>query len=627
MLGAANSSSSGVERQKLLAEHKKVEEEYQDMVGELQERLKRSLAEARGMAVEQERQVREDLEPMEIALQRSEEEQLALGDELAECQARCAQLEASARGEGRARDAMRAELYELRSVQAAAATQQATAASERAELARTAKLAHLAAKALGCVYMWRLHALRREVRSARGRSVELEAQLGDLPLENARLQAEASRAAAAAAAEAEAAAPTKRALEDGAAARRGLEVEVAAQRAALRAAAEEAQARLSAGARLERQLDDTRMRLTLCNVHSRRQLELQAAELREMRSRDTLEAREELMSGIDAALHRVAELEGGFGELLRPACNGEGPGGGLGGDRGGGRGSGRGGSRGGGGGGGGGGLDGRTEGGSSALSQLQGLSDKLHALNSAPERGDKQLAIPSFSRISCSAPAARPPPALVRRAAPDVHISTGRPLSAGASCHSAAAGAARHSAGAAHPSAPGAARHSSAAGAACRPRGGGGGGVGGLVCGHSSEWQQCKAAAAAAAAAVAATAATSAGASERGGGGGGGGGGGWGAFGAAAGGAVTWERLQQRREHKAPPATQGAHTPARLAARSTSAAALAPSAAALTPGAAALAPGGSGSGRPRAPPGIRLDDRAQRVVSGAPPERSVGRAW
>ena len=142
-----------------------------------------------------------------------------------------------------------------------------------------------------------------------------------------------------------------------------------------------------------------------------------------------------------------------------------------------------------------------------------------------------------------------------------------------------------------------------------------------MVCGHSSEWQQCKAAAAAAAV-TAVTAATSAGASERGGGGGG-----WGAFGAAAGGAVTWERLQQRREHKAPPATQGAHTPARLAARSTSAAALSPSAAALTPGAAALAPGGSGSGRPRAPPGIRLDDRAQRVVSGAPPERSVGRAW
>ena len=43
---------------------------------------------ARGMAVEQERQVREDLEPMEIALQRSEDEQLALGDELDECQAR-----------------------------------------------------------------------------------------------------------------------------------------------------------------------------------------------------------------------------------------------------------------------------------------------------------------------------------------------------------------------------------------------------------------------------------------------------------------------------------------------------------------------------------------------------------
>ena len=57
-------------------------------------------------------------------------------------------------------------------------------------------------------------------------------------------QAEASRAAAAAEAEAAAAAPTKRALEDGAAARRDLEVEIAALRAALSAAAEEAQARV-----------------------------------------------------------------------------------------------------------------------------------------------------------------------------------------------------------------------------------------------------------------------------------------------------------------------------------------------------------------------------------------------
>ena len=39
-------------------------------------------------------------------------------------------------------------------------------------------------EALGCVYMWRLHALRREVRSARARSAELEAQMADpaLPL-------------------------------------------------------------------------------------------------------------------------------------------------------------------------------------------------------------------------------------------------------------------------------------------------------------------------------------------------------------------------------------------------------------------------------------------------------------
>jgi len=39
-------------------------------------------------------------------------------------------------------------------------------------------------EALGCVYMWRLHALRREVLSARARSAELEAQMADpaLPL-------------------------------------------------------------------------------------------------------------------------------------------------------------------------------------------------------------------------------------------------------------------------------------------------------------------------------------------------------------------------------------------------------------------------------------------------------------
>ena len=40
------------------------------------------------MAAEQERQVRDDLEPMEIALGRSEERQLALADDLANCQAR-----------------------------------------------------------------------------------------------------------------------------------------------------------------------------------------------------------------------------------------------------------------------------------------------------------------------------------------------------------------------------------------------------------------------------------------------------------------------------------------------------------------------------------------------------------
>ena len=57
-------------------------------------------------------------------------------------------------------------------------------------------------------------------------------------------QAEASRVTAAAEAEAAAAAPTKRALEDGAAARRDLEAEIAALRAALLAAAEEAQARV-----------------------------------------------------------------------------------------------------------------------------------------------------------------------------------------------------------------------------------------------------------------------------------------------------------------------------------------------------------------------------------------------
>ena len=39
------------------------------------------------------------------------------------------------------------------------------------------------------------------------------------------------------------------------------------------------QAQLSAGARLERRLGDTQLRLKLCNVHSRRQLDLQAAAL------------------------------------------------------------------------------------------------------------------------------------------------------------------------------------------------------------------------------------------------------------------------------------------------------------------------------------------------------------
>ena len=152
------------------------------------------------------------------------------------------------------------------------------------------------------------------------------------------------------------------------------------------------------------------------------------------------------MHGVDAALHRVAELESGFGGLLRPACNGEG--GGPGGGRGGGSGSG---------GRGGGdrnsiGRDGRTDGRSSALSQLQGLSDKLHALNTTPERDDDQLAVPSFSRISSSAPAARPPPALV-------HVAiAGRPQSAGAACHSITARVA-------DPSAPRAARPSSAAAA------------------------------------------------------------------------------------------------------------------------------------------------------------------
>ena len=164
------------------------------------------------------------------------------------------------------------------------------------------------------------------------------------------------------------------------------------------------------------------------------------------------------MLGVDAALHRVAELEGGFGGLLRPACNlacnpacnpacnGDGGGSRVGGGCGG-RGSGSrdtvGGSR----------RDGPRAGAagrSSALSQLQGLSDKLHALNLAPERGREwgammQLAVPSSSRISCSAPATRPPPALVRRDVgmggmlhgPNVHVATaapGRPQSAGGAC-------------------------------------------------------------------------------------------------------------------------------------------------------------------------------------------------